>query len=397
MGRGKALQYLVGFVFISISAVVQYFILTRKIGDLDRIRYSDTIFTELLQKPRPALIKKSPAGKWRLSKKWTDDYLVQHLPSKLDVKMRNPSIFIHFDSSRTMTNYLGLKPNYKMKQLRPKKLLESIAKTPKRGLYYNDVVSQKMMEDLPNVNKFYFQSNTHEPMVKIWIGNKNVTANQHYDATHNFFHQVRGRKQFLLFPPNIFPSVKAFSSLHPSHRQSQEPKLESPMKVILKPGDVLYIPPFWFHHVTTLEPSISVNIWTNSEAVNDFQTCLKNPVPYLAPLEKANIVTDSNSNQFALQQFLRTLLHEFKDEIEAIKAALQFETIFVPFPCAQHDFPELFDEIITQHRRAASLSCFEPRSADVRVILLSSYLESVSALFIKPDRVRDFLHACIFF
>ena len=30
------------------------------------------------------------------------------------------------------------------------------------------------------------------------------------------------------------------------------------------PGDMLVIPPFWFHHVETLEQSVSVNVWSDA-------------------------------------------------------------------------------------------------------------------------------------
>ena len=30
------------------------------------------------------------------------------------------------------------------------------------------------------------------------------------------------------------------------------------------PGDMLVIPPFWFHNVETLEQSVSVNVWSDA-------------------------------------------------------------------------------------------------------------------------------------
>lgn len=33
----------------------------------------------------------------------------------------------------------------------------------------------------------------------------------------------------------------------------------------MEPGDVLYLPPYWLHHVTALDLSISVNVWSDSE------------------------------------------------------------------------------------------------------------------------------------
>ena len=35
------------------------------------------------------------------------------------------------------------------------------------------------------------------------------------------------------------------------------------MSVTLVPGDLLYIPPSWFHEVLTINASISVNVWSD--------------------------------------------------------------------------------------------------------------------------------------
>ncbi len=58
--------------------------------------------------------------------------------------------------------------------------------------------------------------------------------------------------------------------------QSSQVDLESPdlatfpqfascraLEAILLPGDVLYLPPLWMHHVTALSPSISISVWTS--------------------------------------------------------------------------------------------------------------------------------------
>ena len=45
-----------------------------------------------------------------------------------------------------------------------------------------------------------------------------------------------------------------------------------PSVVLLKPGDVLYLPPLWFHSVVSITASYSVNAWTedlNVARIND--------------------------------------------------------------------------------------------------------------------------------
>lgn len=110
----------------------------------------------------------------------------------------------------------------------------------------------------------------------LWVGMKGVFTQAHYDEAHNFFCQVTGRKKFLLFPPSQFASLYVYPYHHPADRQSQVctfpassqythsllpqkvdlenpdyekfPKYKDAKPVIadLGPGDVLYLPPYWY-------------------------------------------------------------------------------------------------------------------------------------------------------
>eukprot|EP01047_Picozoa_sp_COSAG01_P014320 COSAG01_NODE_695_length_14201_cov_10.521875_6_plen_109_part_00 len=96
----------------------------------------------------------------------------------------------------------------------------------------------------------------------------------------NFFVQLHGRKRFFLLPPAAAVFLYTFPRLHPSYRQVQTdlaapasftalaqdfPRLHrlleskrtlgkelDALEFVLEPGDVLYIPPYWFHLATVL-------------------------------------------------------------------------------------------------------------------------------------------------
>jgi hypothetical protein len=49
--------------------------------------------------------------------------------------------------------------------------------------------------------------------VNLWLGSEKLQTFMHYDASYNFFAQLRGRKRFTLFPPNA--SMYPWPCLHP--------------------------------------------------------------------------------------------------------------------------------------------------------------------------------------
>jgi hypothetical protein len=114
----------------------------------------------------------------------------------------------------------------------------------------------------------------------IWIGNR-VTASCHYDALNNIACCAVGRRRFTLFPPeqiaNLYPgpleptpggqaiSVVDFDApdfdRHPRFREA----LQAGQDAVLEPGDAIFIPSLWWHHVQGLEPfNVLVNYWWNS-------------------------------------------------------------------------------------------------------------------------------------
>jgi len=114
----------------------------------------------------------------------------------------------------------------------------------------------------------------------IWIGNR-VTASCHYDALYNIACCAVGRRRFTVFPPeqidNLYPgpleptpggqvvSVVDFGApdfeRYPRFREA----LASAQAAVLEPGDAVFIPSLWWHHVQGLEAfNVLVNYWWSS-------------------------------------------------------------------------------------------------------------------------------------
>ncbi|XP_061171813.1 HSPB1-associated protein 1 homolog isoform X2 [Saccostrea echinata] len=113
----------------------------------------------------------------------------------------------------------------------------------------------------------------------IWIGTEGCYTNCHYDTYgFNLVAQIQGRKRWILFPPwesfYLYPTripyeeSSVFSEVNvknPDYQQHSEFKKANPYIVILEPGQVLYVPRHWWHYVESLEDSISINTWIDTE------------------------------------------------------------------------------------------------------------------------------------
>ena len=111
----------------------------------------------------------------------------------------------------------------------------------------------------------------------LWLGNRSRIA-AHFDFPRNIACCVSGRRRFSLFPPDqvanlyvgpwdITPAGQPISlvDLHSpdfSRFPNFQQALDTMVTVDLEPGDALYIPSFWWHHVEGLSPINGlINFW----------------------------------------------------------------------------------------------------------------------------------------
>ncbi|WP_028102908.1 cupin-like domain-containing protein [Pseudoduganella violaceinigra] len=116
-----------------------------------------------------------------------------------------------------------------------------------------------------------------DALTSIWIGNQTRIA-AHYDLPDNLAVVVAGRREFTLFPPdqleNLYIGPLDFTpagqpiSLVDLHRPdlARFPRFAEAMRhalcAELQPGDAIFIPSMWWHHVEALEClNVLVNYW----------------------------------------------------------------------------------------------------------------------------------------
>ena len=107
----------------------------------------------------------------------------------------------------------------------------------------------------------------------LWIGPKGTVTPFHHDLTNNLLVQVRGRKSAHLVPPWEEARMKQFGRFFSGWtlEDMQKAGKDAPclLEVEMTPGDMLFIPVGWWHHVVSLDESYSI-LFTNTAWPNRF-------------------------------------------------------------------------------------------------------------------------------
>ena len=114
-----------------------------------------------------------------------------------------------------------------------------------------------------------------------WFGPKGTVTPLHHDLTNNFMAQVRGRKLVRLVAPyelqNLYNNRHCYSAVNLDKIDYDRFPLFRNVTVIdveIGPGDLLFLPVGWWHHVRGLETSITMT-FTNFVFDNDFYSIYK--------------------------------------------------------------------------------------------------------------------------
>ncbi len=112
----------------------------------------------------------------------------------------------------------------------------------------------------------------------LWFGPGQNVVPLHYDNRNNFLAQVKGKKRVLLFPPSELSRLQPFPFFRPTTLTSRVniakpdvnrfPRFQEARyaEVWLEPGEILFIPLYWWHGVFGHGINISLNYWINTPA-----------------------------------------------------------------------------------------------------------------------------------
>ncbi|WP_448582692.1 cupin-like domain-containing protein [Thermaurantiacus sp.] len=110
-----------------------------------------------------------------------------------------------------------------------------------------------------------------------WMGPRGTITPWHHDLTQNFLLQIRGRKRVTLAAPEETPRMQnhlhCFSRFGTRTDFVDEPDAPHTLVCEIGPGDMLFLPVGWWHHVEALSMTIGMS-FTNFVWPNDFEKTL---------------------------------------------------------------------------------------------------------------------------
>jgi len=233
------------------------------VQDIDSVTTAD--FSDLFRRRRPVVL----TGHFPWLSSWTPQFLKETIGDvQIDVNTTldgNPNFLASYFSGATTRMSLA-------------KLIDIIFHESSTGARYymmggggwTSIGKLANEVDVPRVARRPFFPRGSG----LWVGQKgNITA-LHYDSWHGLLGQVSGRKRVVLFSPEESGNLYAETSLNGGLGASRLPAkcLEADRntfpridhaaryEAILAPGDMLYIPPYWWHYVESLDNVISLSL-----------------------------------------------------------------------------------------------------------------------------------------
>ena len=235
---------------------------------------------EMLRATRPYIVRGLAAGwplvqRGRASAESADAYLRRfYRDATVNAMLGPPQIGGRFFYNDTVTGF-----NFHNVRGRLDQVLDELAehrKRPDPGAIY--VGSTSIDGALPGLRaENDLDLGDRNPLASIWIGNRTVVAT-HYDLPDNIAVVAVGERRFTLFPPdqlkNLYvgpldfnPAGQAISLVDvrnpdferfPRYAEAQQHAEVAEMG----PGDALFIPSMWWHHVEALSAfNVLVNYW----------------------------------------------------------------------------------------------------------------------------------------
>ncbi|XP_062522171.1 hypoxia-inducible factor 1-alpha inhibitor-like [Corticium candelabrum] len=261
---------------------------------MERRRFDDPQTMEHILQGKPVVITDSELTRSAIMK-WDLDYLGRELNDQYVRMFVSPNRQFRYHSNMNNTQYYEWISPYETRTGTFSTFVETVRQLDKADngsrAYFqfllNDLnLTRNLDEDVASFNWNWLHDSLLHKVAwgelkhnLLLVGMPDVATPVHYDGMENLFAMISGHKRCILFSPSQYRSLYPFPAHHPHDRQSQVdfdnpnfdmfPRFREAhgYETILAPGEVLYIPSYWWHYIESEENSmtVSLNFWFEPE------------------------------------------------------------------------------------------------------------------------------------
>ncbi len=200
-------------------------------------------------------------GSWPATQEWTPDYFVQRygdLPVTASVDL--PTNGVPY----------ALEPTAHLLRTSMAEFVGRMGDAPSPS--YLHQLSVKQFPGLESATAFdaLLPPATRNRSIYFWLGSGGTRSGLHFDRFDNVNAQIFGRKSVMLLSPEQSGELYPFGdNIEKSQVDPDQPDLARfprfagvrPLTAVTEPGELLFIPRLWWHHLRSLEPAININCW----------------------------------------------------------------------------------------------------------------------------------------
>lgn len=211
---------------------------------------------------RPVLLE-DVCNDWPALERWTPDYLIEQVGSVdvevMDGRQTGPGDELKMDEQRTHTQFDAY-----VRRVLATEWSNEFYLVANNGLLASEH-ADRLWGDF-SLDERYLNPALPRNETFVWYGPAGTVTNLHHDIMNILFHQVYGWKHVILISPTdthrVSNSIGVYSDIDPLAPDFDRfPGFEGVQQhhVTVGPGEALFIPVGWWHHVTGLETSISIS------------------------------------------------------------------------------------------------------------------------------------------
>lgn len=257
---------------------------------LQHFNYSDMAERQLAEKFRNAELPFKLYGVPNIDEvkeKWTNEYLAKQMASDNSVKAEisknnhfmfwKPKRYENFKPpteyvDMTFTKFLSIAQRADIDKYAAENEHYYFHKSERMGFPKSTFVGKDLSIFTPDEDNFFISKWRANKGIQCRFGMRGVIAETHYDSGRNMIAMLKGSKRYILTPPHTCPKIGIISDpYHPSFRhsvidwsdvgQATSHHFEEvdAIDTIVRAGEILYVPSFWFHYIISLEYSIQCN------------------------------------------------------------------------------------------------------------------------------------------